>query len=315
MKDLIRKILREDFDWTDEITSLPLNKDDHWFIFVDSLEEQREAEDYIHSRGYTVYGPEHENYCFYKDEDTNPLSALEHDPEEGRTLDNLYDGRYCTYEYAKKEYPNAKIYVWSKVRDVINESDLDWVGEVEPIVKNIRGLSYALKPKNLDIYNSKIGGGSHLKVLDDDGKYVKFQICCENGKYRDKIYYGRSSEIRGRMTGGIHESELDWVSNVGRDREQIMDDLETRIKTMDWDVDLERDHEWTTDEEGYFFGRFWCGEGLYELYEYGDTYTIRMYSREIYDGHHRYEHFNSIQDLSSKELMREVTRIIVNCLN
>ena len=111
--------INENFDWVEEVPSLPLYKDDHWFIFVNSLEEQREAEDYIHSRGYTIHGPEHKEYRFYKDPNPNflmPMRALEHDPEEGRTLDNLYDGRYLSYEQAKEEYPDAKIYVWSKVK-------------------------------------------------------------------------------------------------------------------------------------------------------------------------------------------------------
>jgi len=107
----------------------------------------------------------------------------------------------------------------------------------------------------------------------------------------------------------ILKESLDWVSKVGSEREQIMDDLEVRIKTMDWDVDLERESERTTDG-GWYFGRLWCGDEFYELYEYEDTFTIKFYIKEYGD----YRLYDIYQDLTSRELMLGMTKIIVECL-
>jgi hypothetical protein len=82
----------------------------------------------------------------------------------------------------------------------------------------------------------------------------------------------------------LKESEFDWVEGIGRDREQILDDLDARIKTMDWDVDLERDYDCSADGHGCYFGRFWCGreenERMVELYEYS---YMNMMMRLLYN--------------------------------
>jgi hypothetical protein len=120
----------------------------------------------------------------------------------------------------------------------------------------------------------------------------------------------------------VKESDLDWVSKVGGEREQLLDDLEGRIKLMGWGVDLERLSERTSHDGEWFFGQFWCGDVLYELYETmvgisNDTmeykYSMNYHSRDDRSGEFVYE--DSYDDLTAKELMSKVTRVIVKCLD
>ena len=65
------------------------------------------------------------------------------------------------------------------------------------------------------MYGSKIHGWEHIRVLEDDGEFVKFQLCCVMGEYRDTVYYARSSDIQQRSMGSLSESnDFDWAKET-----------------------------------------------------------------------------------------------------
>jgi hypothetical protein len=92
---------------------------------------------------------------------------------------------------------------------------------------------------------------------------------------------------------------------------------------MGWDVDLERESERTSHDGQWYVGRFWCGDEFYELYEntIGENeydYSIHRHAKGdsiFFVNRSQYYFYNSYDNLTSKELMSKITRIIVNCLD
>jgi hypothetical protein len=206
----------------------------------------------------------------------------------------------------------------------INESfDMDWAVEIKPEIdfKNLEDQPFIIQWKDGRVVDRgwRIG-----KVVKENGKeYILIKgnknepwtrwklILAFQGKMKKYKFKFKDEEIQRNWT--INES-LDWVTEVGDSREKVLDELETRIKTMGWDVDLERDYERTTNG-GYFFGKLWCGDEFYELYQYDDTFTVRFYTRQEYHGKTDYYQYDAYDDLTSKELISIMTRAIVQCLD
>ena len=102
-----------EFEWVEETPSFNLSKSSHWIILIDGNDELLQAEEFVRNEyDYSNDGP-----LFY-DEDGHGggLTAIEHDPEEGRTVDYLYDGRFAPHQYYYDEYPNTLIYKWSDIK-------------------------------------------------------------------------------------------------------------------------------------------------------------------------------------------------------
>ena len=108
-----RVIGESEFEWAEETPSFNLSKSSHWIILIDGNDELLQAEEFVRNEyDYSNDGP-----LFY-DEDGHGggLTAIEHDPEEGRTVDYLYDGRFAPHQYYYDEYPNTLIYKWSDIK-------------------------------------------------------------------------------------------------------------------------------------------------------------------------------------------------------
>jgi len=110
-----------EFEWAEETPSFNLSKSSHWIILIDGNDELLQVEKFVRNEyGYSNYGSDglqSDDDLFYnEDGHGGGLTAIEHDPEEGRTVDYLYDGRFAPHQYYYDEYPNALIYKWSDIK-------------------------------------------------------------------------------------------------------------------------------------------------------------------------------------------------------
>jgi hypothetical protein len=125
MRNLIKKILREDdFDWIREVPPLVLS-DCNWAIKVNDEKEWREAEEFLFDSGWSWFGNlegEHSNYeprfnYFVPD----------------WCSEMFFDG--VNIRYMLKRLPEHIIHEWSEIKGLVNESlnesdDLDWIRDV-----------------------------------------------------------------------------------------------------------------------------------------------------------------------------------------
>jgi hypothetical protein len=207
------------------------------------------------------------------------------------------------------------------------KENLDWAVEIKPEIdfRHLEDQPFIIQWKDGRVVDRgwRIG-----KVIEKNGKeYILIKgnknepwtrwklILAFQGKMKKYKFKFKDDEIQRNWT--ITES-LDWVSEVGYDREQLLDDLEGRIKLMGWDVDLERGSEQTSHVGEWFFGQFWCGDELYELYEsmVGSEeyeYSMNYHTRDERSGELMFS--DSYDNMTPKELMSKITKVIVKCLD
>jgi hypothetical protein len=125
MRNLIRKILREDdFDWIREVPPFVLS-DCNWAIKVNNEKEWREAEEFLFNSGWFWFG-------HLDDEHSNYQPRFNHFIPDWCS-EMLFDG--VNTKYMLKRLPEHIIYEWSEIKGLIKESlnesdDLDWIRDV-----------------------------------------------------------------------------------------------------------------------------------------------------------------------------------------
>lgn len=220
MYDNFHPVNESDFDWVDKVKPFNLSSC-NWIIETTNGDEWAEVEQFMFDNGWR-WGDADEGEQIHSDYEGRYHFFF---PDNHAECENeMFDAGNEDYFYNQRgevleNFQDSTFYKWSDIRSFhINESDdLDWVGAVDPIITDIQGLEFGIKPKNIDKYGSKIHGWDHLQVLEDDGKFVKFQLCCtgRNNEYRDTVYYARSSDIQQRSIGSLSESnDFDWTNDI-----------------------------------------------------------------------------------------------------
>ena len=296
----------------------------------DSLLDRVEGNDWD---GYTDWVPTMSASFFVEKKYPNKLTSgyWDHDVDNGDVEDWLGDDGVFFDEVFDKEH--WKIYDdVSQLRTLLGErlvesNDMDWAVEIKPEIdfKNLEDQPFIIQWKD----GREVDKGWRIgKVVEKNGKeYILIKgnknepwtrwklILAFQGKMKKYKFKFKDEEIQSNWT--ITES-LDWVSEVGYDREQLLDDLVGRIKLMGWDVDLERGSEQTSHVGEWFFGQFWCGDELYELYEsmVGSEeyeYSMNYHTRDERSGELMFS--DSYDNMTPKELMSKITKVIVKCLD
>ena len=219
-------------------------------------------------------------------------------------------GKTCVYKKSDKTKvgctagPIEKYLGALHANEEINESDeLDW----------LKGPVYFKYEDIMDVLHLflKVGDKIHLNgdlYLDNDGeKFVSLnntvvRVGVIDGK-RLKVHFGeeitnldiwqeelgadflylgdisQDNEIMVMLPEKtINESEdFEWISDIGSDIENFIQELSKLIKQHVPVAELELDWD-TTSDGGEYFGRVWLYDRFYELYMYDETFKVRFYA-------------------------------------
>jgi hypothetical protein len=157
-----------------------------------------------------------------------------------------------------------------------------------------------------EIVNSLNGKHTELFILlDDKGKPV-YELIPE--EHRERVKTNWEDRFFGEE---LNESEdLDWIRDEGKEREIIIDDLNKFVNELNnrfrekGDTLLELDYD--SVEGGYYFGRVWVYNKIYELYQYGDKFKYVVHEL-IKNQHHpqgeEYQQVYENKDLPMKHFL------------
>jgi hypothetical protein len=255
-------------------------------------------------------------------------------------------GEHVMYDYSLSNYWTSVDAGQVRIMGLNESNDFGWVEHI-PVFDEfeIGGYEYVRRdstytvPKSLVTVGDRVSATSYNTELGHDTYTFTIEKIRKNSNDEVVGIWGSDIPENNRMSregtepnwhypeyfikvdSNVNESnDFDWISEVGSTRKQILDDLEARISSLGWDVDLERDYDCSADGFGCFFGRFWCGRGeneqLHELYEYDGKFSITTHSKSMtYSGDMKYFQTDIYNNLTSEELMSKITKIIVKCLD